>query len=439
MLFLYNTTKKYNYLSNDKISKIINIIIFIFIFITFVVLDKIKRIHLDPIYKKINEFEISNIKSFFHIFFIENEISKIKKFWKINEKNGLIDTINIKSTKKSETPKISIIITIFNQLNCFFKALRSIQNQSFKDIEIIIVDDGSTDDAFNLLEKYQKQDYRIILLKHSYNYGTIKSRSDAVKLAKGKYIIILDGDDGFSSREILYNSFNIAEIGGLDVVEFKMAYFKNKYFKRIENNLEPIDNLYNRIIYQPELKYKFIKLQGKDNLWSYLNRNIVSKLIRNELFKKVLEFIGPKYTEDNIIIFEDTIMSVSLFCLSHSFYLMKQPGYYRSKGECFINSSKKVQKKCGLNYCIFNKDFDSIKYINFLSEKLNSSKIEGELIYNELVNIDYNYDLYKNINNNFDYVFKVFEMILLKFTLLNYKQKNMIINLKNRIIKKKTG
>ena len=118
---------------------------------------------------------------------------------------------------------------------------------------------------------------------------------------------------------------------------------------------------------------------------------------------------------------------------------MKQPGYYRSKGECFINSSKKVQKKCGLNYCIFNKDFDSIKYINFLSEKLNSSKIEGELIYNELVNIDYNYDLYKNINNNFDYVFKVFEMILLKFTLLNYKQKNMIINLKNRIIKKKTG
>ena len=439
MLFLYNTTKKYNYLSNDKISKIINIIIFIFIFITFVVLDKSKRIHLDPIYKKINEFEISNMKSFFYIFFIENEISKIKKFWEINGKNELIDTINIKSSKKNKTPKISIIITIFNQLNCFFKALRSIQNQSFKDIEIIIVDDGSTDDSYNLLEKYQKQDYRIILLKHSYNYGTIKSRSDAVKLAKGKYIIILDGDDGFSSREILYNSFNIAEIGGLDVVEFKMAYFKNKYFKRIENNLEPIDNLYNRIIYQPELKYKFIKLQGKDNLWSYLNRNIVSKLIRNELFSKVLEFIGPKYTEDNIVIFEDTIMSVSLFCLSHSFYLMKQPGYYRSKGECFINSSKKVQKRCGLNYCIINKEFDSIKYINFLSEKLNSSKIEGELIYNELVNIDYNYDLYKNINNNFDYVFKVFEMILLKFTLLNYKQKNMIINLKNRIIKKKKG
>ena len=212
MLFLYNTTKKYNYLSNDKISKIINIIIFIFIFITFVVLDKSKRIHLDPIYKKINEFEISNMKSFFYIFFIENEISKIKKFWEINGKNELIDTINIKSSKKNKTPKISIIITIFNQLNCFFKALRSIQNQSFKDIEIIIVDDGSTDDSYNLLEKYQKQDYRIILLKHSYNYGTIKSRSDAVKLAKGKYIIILDGDDGFSSREILYNSFNIAEI-----------------------------------------------------------------------------------------------------------------------------------------------------------------------------------------------------------------------------------
>ena len=156
-----------------------------------------------------------------------------------------------------------------------------------------------------------------------------------------------------------------------------------KINKRIENNLEPIDNLYNRIIYQPELKYKFIKLQAKDNLWSYLNRNIVSKLIRNELFKKVLEFIGPKYTEDNIIIFEDTIMSVSLFFLSNSFYLMKEPGYYRSKGECFIAPSEKVQKRCGLNNCIINKEFDSIKYINFLSEKLNNSKKEGELIYNE--------------------------------------------------------
>ena len=412
-------------------------VILISLFITFILIDRNKRNHLEPIYKKINEFEISNIKSFFHIFFIENEISKIKKFWKINEKNGLIDTINIKSTKKSETPKISIIITIFNQLNCFYKTLRSIQNQSFKDIEIIIVDDGSTDNSIESLAKYQKQDYRIILLRHSYNYGTIKSRSDAVKLAKGKYIIILDGDDGLSSREILYNSFKIAEIGELDVVEFKMAYFKNKYFKRIENNLEPIDNLYNRIIYQPELKYKFIKLQAKDNLWSYLNRNIVSKLIRNELFKKVLEFIGPKYTEDNIIIFEDTIMSVSLFFLSNSFYLMKEPGYYRSKGECFITPSEKVQKRCGLNNCIINKEFDSIKYINFLSEKLNNSKKEGELIYNELANIDYNYDLYKNINNDFDYIIKVFDTILIKFTLLNHKQKNMIIYLKKKFLKRK--
>ena len=119
-----------------------------------------------------------------------------------------------------------------------------------------------------ILQKYQNEDNRIIILKHMYNYGTIKSRSDAIKLAKGKYVTILDGDDGFSNRNILYNCFNIAKIGNLDVVEFKLVYFKNMYYKLMENNLEPIDNLYNRIIYQPELKFKFIKFQKEDKFWN---------------------------------------------------------------------------------------------------------------------------------------------------------------------------
>ena len=94
----------------------------------------------------------------------------------------------------------------------------------------------------------------------------------------------------------------------------------------MEKNLESIDSIHNRIIYQPELKYKFIKLQKKDKFWNYLNRNIVSKIIKNKLFKQVLDFISSKYTEDYILTFEDTIMSVSLFILSNSYYLTKEPG-----------------------------------------------------------------------------------------------------------------
>ena len=436
MLFFYKKEKKCNHFSKDIYNKLIAIFIIFSLSIAFFIVENYKNISFDTKYKKIRDFENSYIKSFFYIFFIENEISKIKNFWKINRRNQLIVRANYENYKKKEIPDISIIITVYNQVNCFYRALRSIQNQSLQNLEIIIVDDFSTDNSLEIFQKYQEEDNRIILLKHSYNYGTIKSRSDAIKIAKGKYITIIDGDDGLSSGNILYNCFNIAKIGDLDVVEFKLAYFKNMYYKLIENNLEPIGNLYNRIIYQPELKFKFIKFQNEDKSWNYLNRNIVSKIIKNKLFKQVLAFIGSKYTEDHIVTFEDTIMSISLFTLSNSYYLTKEPGYYRTKGECPINIPKTILKKCNLKSCIINKEFDSIKYLDFLTEKLNNSKIEGELVFKELFTIDYYFDLYKVINNNFNYVFAILDNITKKFTFYSFKQKYRIFTLKNKLVQK---
>ena len=438
MILFYQKEKKYNYFSKDFYDKMFTILIIISLTFGLLMVEFYKNIAIDPIYKKIKDFENSYIKSFLYIFFIENEVSKIKNFWKINRKNQLIVKASYhNNNNKKEIPDISIIITVYNQVNCFYRALRSIQNQSLQNFEIIIIDDCSTDNSLEILQKYQNEDNRIIILKHMYNYGTIKSRSDAIKLAKGKYVTILDGDDGFSNRNILYNCFNIAKIGNLDVVEFKLVYFKNLYYKLTEKNLESIDNIYNRIIYQPELKYKFIKLQKKDKFWNYLNRNIVSKIIKNKLFKQVLDFISSKYTEDYILTFEDTIMSVSLFILSNSYYLTKEPGYYRSKGECSINLPKTINKKCNLNNCILNPKFDSIKYLNFLVEKLNNSKIEGELIYKELFTIDYNFDLCKTINNNYNYIFIILDNIIKKFTFYSFEQKHRIIALKKKLIQKK--
>jgi glycosyltransferase involved in cell wall biosynthesis len=427
--------RKINNFINNIQFKIINILICFGIFSYLLIMNNNKKMDFEPSYRKINEFESYNTKSFLYSFFIENEISKIKKFWKINSKNELINKIG-ENYKSKEIPEISVIITVYNQVNCFYRALRSVQNQSLKNIEIIIVDDCSTDNSVEIIEKYQKEDNRIILLKHLYNYGKIKSRSDGIKISKGKYITIIDGDDGLSMRDILFNCINIAKIGDIDVVEFNNAYFLDKHYKNIEKNLLPIENLNKRIIYQPELKFKFIKIRENERHWSYLNRHIWSKLIRNEIFNKVLEFIGPRFTEDYIMVFEDTIMSVSLFILSNSYYLMREPGYYRSKGECLESIPKNITKKCGYNYCIINPELDSIKYLNFLLDKLNTSMIESELIYHELLTIDYHFDLVKNINHDFNYVYKFFELLLSKYNFYDENKKNRIINLKNRMILK---
>ena len=83
------------------------------------------------------------------------------KFLEINEQNKLIEE-NIKF-EKVKNPIISIVMMVYNQAHCLHRCLRSIQNQSLKNIEIIIVDDCSLDNSVELIKEYQKEDPRIIL------------------------------------------------------------------------------------------------------------------------------------------------------------------------------------------------------------------------------------------------------------------------------------
>ena len=123
------------------------------------ILDNFKYNSLDIAIIKIKEFEKSYSKSFIDNFFYENNIYEISKFREINIKDMLIDH-NI--YQKNDSPDVSVIITVFNQANCFYKALRSVQNQSLKNIEIIIIDDCSLDNTTEVIEKYMIEDKRII-------------------------------------------------------------------------------------------------------------------------------------------------------------------------------------------------------------------------------------------------------------------------------------
>ena len=152
--------------------------------------------------------------------------SEIKKFWDIN--NNMLKNKEI--YEKTKIPEISIIVLIYNQANCIHKCLRSIQNQSLKNIEIIIIDDCSQDNSTEIIEEYKKTDNRIILIKHDSNDGKIKSRSDGIRNANGKYIAFIDGDDSFIHQDILMNSLNIANIADLDVTEFRISLYEKQKF-----------------------------------------------------------------------------------------------------------------------------------------------------------------------------------------------------------------
>ena len=115
---------------------------------------------------------------------------------------------------------------MYNQAHCIHKGIRSVQNQSLKNIEIIIVDDCSQDNGTDVIKEFQKKDPRIILISHESNKGEMKSRTDGIRKAKGKYITILDGDDAYIHKYVLKNSLFIAEKGKFDVVEFNWVIYR---------------------------------------------------------------------------------------------------------------------------------------------------------------------------------------------------------------------
>ena len=102
--------------------------------------------------------------------------------------------------------KISAILAVFNEEKFIIKAIESLINQTIREIEIIIVNDGSSDNNLNIINDYCKKDSRITIINQE-NMGLGASRNNAMKIAKGEYIAFLDGDDWFKldALEIAYN------------------------------------------------------------------------------------------------------------------------------------------------------------------------------------------------------------------------------------------
>ena len=89
---------------------------------------------------------------------------------------------------------VSVIIPVFNNIRTLKRCVDSVISQTYKDLEIILVDNGSTDSSETLCEKYLKEDPRVILL-HEKNEGVSSARNQGIKIAKGEYITFIDADD----------------------------------------------------------------------------------------------------------------------------------------------------------------------------------------------------------------------------------------------------
>ena len=107
-------------------------------------------------------------------------------------------------------PKISVLMPAYNAEKYIGEAVESILNQTFKDFELIIIDDCSTDKTWEIIQDYAKKDNRIVPLKNEKNLGIAGNRNLLIKLARGKYIVWQDADD-ISMLYRLEHQYNLME------------------------------------------------------------------------------------------------------------------------------------------------------------------------------------------------------------------------------------
>ena len=98
---------------------------------------------------------------------------------------------------------VSIIVPVYNVEKFIFKTVNSILNQDYKNIEIILVDDGSPDNSARIIDELAKKDNRIVCV-HKENGGVSSARNAGLKIATGEYVTFIDGDDWVEPNYVSY-------------------------------------------------------------------------------------------------------------------------------------------------------------------------------------------------------------------------------------------
>lgn len=187
------------------------------------------------------------------------------------------------------TPIISIIIPIFNSAKYLDKCLTSIINQAIKNIEIICVDDGSTDNSINILENFKKQYEHIYIIRQK-NLGPGCARNNGLKVAKGKYLVFIDSDD-FIEPNLLEETISELEINNADIVIFR--------YKEYDDKTHTLMRGYNGIGYRFLPRREPFSYMEAPDLFSITNPATWNKIFSRELIiNNNIQFLEIKRAAD---------------------------------------------------------------------------------------------------------------------------------------------
>lgn len=213
---------------------------------------------------------------------------------------------------KEARPLVSVIVPIYNTQEYLPRCLDSILNQSYADMEIILVDDGSTDDSASVCEKYVVKDTRIQMISQP-NQGIIAAKKAGIKLCRGNYVMFVDSDDWIESELLETMMYAMQECG--------CSLVCTNVFMDLEDNTIEKRNAIPSGIYETNTIAKDLFYYKDIDTYGILPYS-VAKLYPRDMLKEVLDHISSeiRYAEDKAIVFSFIFQDIRICFLDAIYY-----------------------------------------------------------------------------------------------------------------------
>jgi glycosyltransferase involved in cell wall biosynthesis len=203
------------------------------------------------------------------------------------------------------TPKVSVIVPMFNSERYVNHCLISILNQTLRDIEIIVIDDCSSDDSAAIVDSLRLCDPRLTLVRHSSNIGSGGARNTGIGLAAGAYVAFVDSDD-YLENEMLGTLYKCATENNCDIAACGFLILNEEQ----------------QVVYEYKPRDSIIDLQNeRHNLFEVTNPAVWNKLWRKDLFTR------NNVSFPNNIYFQDLATTPRLIFYSHRICVSSEPLY----------------------------------------------------------------------------------------------------------------
>lgn len=221
--------------------------------------------------------------------------------------------------------KVSIVIPVYNVASCIEKCLHSVLEQSYRNLEVILVDDCGTDDSMTLAENYLSQHAfsNIKIVRHHCNCGLSAARNSGLKVAQGEYVYFLDSDDEITS----------------DCIEKLVSPLKKTKYDFVIAGYKVVgsDKQYPSLILQ-----EGAVIENKNILHAY-SEGLWYMMAWNKLCNKEFLLRNALFFEEGLL-HEDVVWSFKLACLAESMYVIKEDTYLYYIRQSSIMTSMTIEK-----------------------------------------------------------------------------------------------